>query len=229
MLISLIVATSLATHHEAPKPGAADNTLSPVEQRKGWKLLFDGSSTKGWHNFKEKSIAPGWTIQDGILSSTDPSNAGDILTEEKFDKFELKLDYKMTAGGNSGIMFHVENAGEHAWHSGPEVQVYDNSADPKGQLAGWLYQLYSSKVDSTRPVGEWNTLNIQITDKQCWTKMNGVLYYSFDLTSEDFKTRLSKSKFGNMPRFNKLSKGSIAIQGDHGVVSFRNIKIRPIM
>lgn len=202
--------------------------LTPAEKRKGWELLFDGQTTKGWHNFKAEGVRPGWTVSDGILKVADPGNAGDIVTDKKFEWFELELDWNVSKGGNSGIMFHVADDGDATWHSGPEIQIMDKDVDPHGQLAGYLYELYSSPVDSTNPPGQWNHFRIVIAPDKCATYVNGVKYYEYVLNSPDFWDRVKKSKFASMPNFSKLASGSIAIQGDHGVVSFRNIKIRPI-
>lgn len=205
-----------------------NNTLSTKEVKAGWKLLFDGQTTKGWHNFKSAGIRPGWTVKDGTLMVSDPANAGDIVSDEKFEWFELQLDWNVSKHGNSGIMFHVAEEGDATWHSGPEIQIMDKEVDPNGQLAGFLYELYKSPVDSTKPPGEWNHFRIVIAPKKCETYVNGVKYYEYVLNSEDFKARVAKSKFGTMPNFAKFASGSIGIQGDHGVVSFRNIKIKPI-
>ncbi|MEI7985410.1 MAG: DUF1080 domain-containing protein [Armatimonadota bacterium] len=211
-----------------------DNVLTPKEAKAGFKLLFDGKTTNGWHNFKAKGVRSGWTITDGVLASTDPANAGDIVSEEKFDWFELYVDYNVSKGGNSGIMFRVADDGDATWHSGPEIQIMDRDVDPKGQLAGYLYQIYPSHdeavkpPDATKPPGEWNRLHIIVSPKKCETFMNGVKYYEYVYGSADFWDRVKKSKFSEFPGFGKLDKGSIAIQGDHGLVSFKNIKIRPI-
>ncbi len=202
------------------------NTLSPKEVKDGWQLLFDGKTTKGWHNFKAQGVAPGWTVEDGILKCSDPGHAGDIVSDEKFEWFELQLDWNVSKMGNSGIMFHVADDGDATWFSGPEIQIMDKAVDPHGQLAGYLYELYPSKVDSTNPPGEWNHFRIVVSPKKCMTFVNNVKYYEYVLNSDDFKARVAKSKFANMPNFAKLNSGSIAIQGDHGVVSFRNIKIK---
>jgi hypothetical protein len=205
------------------------NTLSTSEVRQGWKLLFDGQSTKGWHNFRGQGVKPGWTVTNGELTCSDPGKAGDIITDEQFSSFELKIDYKITPGGNSGVMFHVEDAGGATWHSGPEFQLYDNPSNKSVQQAGWLYDLYPARIDATKPTGEWNSLRIMISKKRkSFSEMNGKRYVEFELGSQDFKDRVAKSKFNEYPHFGNLGTGSIAIQGDHGVVSFRNIKIRPI-
>ncbi len=206
----------------------APNALTAAEQRAGWKLLFDGKSTAGWQNFKSTTIGSGWQVRDGALCIVDAGNAGDIVTSEKYDWFELTLDYNLGKGQNSGIMFHVADDGEATWHSGPEVQLYDHPAEPGVEISGYLYQLYESKVDSTKPAGEWNHLRILVSPKICQTDINGVKYYEYELGSEDFWKRVKSSKFAQYPQYAKLTKGRIAIQGDHGQVAFKNIKIRPI-
>ena len=102
------------------------NTLTDDEKKAGWKLLFDGTSMAGWHTFKKDTIRPGWQLKDGTLACADPHNAGDLCTNEKYDWFELQLDYNISVGGNSGIMFHVTDKGGAVWATGPEFQLEDN-------------------------------------------------------------------------------------------------------
>ncbi len=204
------------------------NTLTAKEIRQGWTLLFDGQTTKGWHNFKSKGVNTGWVVKDGVLTSADPDNAGDIVTDRKFGWFELQLEVNVGKGQNSGIMFRVADEGKAAWHSGPEIQIYDHPAEPGVQITGYLYELYAPTVDASKPAGEWNHLKIVVGPKKCWTELNGVKYYEYVFGSEDFWARVAKSKFVEFPQFAKLAEGSIGIQGDHGVVSFRNIKIKTI-
>lgn len=215
---------------------AADNTLTAAEKAAGWKLLFDGQTLNGWHNFKKEGVKPGWQIKDGTLACVDPHNAGDIVTTEKFAAFELQLDYNISVGGNSGIMFHVTDEGGTAWQTGPEIQLQDNIAGKDGHKAGWLYALYQpandvktgKPLDATKPPGEWNHLRIVISPDGCLHEMNGVKYFEYTMGSDDFKARVAKSKFGTMPKFAKSGTGWLALQGDHGEVSFRNIKVRPL-
>ena len=109
-----------------------------------------------------------------------------------------------------------------------------SSKDP--QRCGWLYGLYEPPVDpkkgkpldATKPAGEWNKVRLVVTPEKCLHEINGVKYFEYSMTSADFKERVAKSKFGQMPLFAKSGKGSIALQGDHGSISFRNIKVRPL-
>lgn len=228
-------------------PGQAEetpNSLSAAEQRGGWKLLFDGRTTNGWRNYRAEKISDGWTIKDGALVRVS-KGAGDIVTTDEFQNFELSLEYRISKGGNSGIMFHVTEDGAKPWHSGPEVQVQDNVDGRDPQKAGWLYQLYkpvkpawatqfenqvgfkgSDMDDATRPAGEWNQVYLRISPRQCEVAVNGVSYFYFNKGDAEWDKRVAASKFAAFPQFGKARKGHICLQ-DHGdPVAYRNIKLR---
>lgn len=215
---------------------AADNTLTDAEKAAGWKLLFDGKSLNGWSNFKKSTIKPGWQVKDGTLACVDPHNAGDIVTAEKFGAFELQVDFKMAQGANSGIIYHVTEEGGAVWATGPEIQLEDNANAKDPQKCGWLYALYQpptdaktgKPLDTTKPAGEWNRLRVVISPDGSLHEMNGTKYVEYVIGSEDFNSRVKKSKFGSMPKFAKSGNGFLALQGDHGEVAFKNIKIRPL-
>ena len=217
-----VVLILLSAHAQADQP---PNTLTDEEKAQGWKLLFDGKTTQGWRNYKKSDVGDGWKIEDGTLSWSQ-KNAGDIITAEQYGSFELSLEYKISPAGNSGLMFHVTEEGDKAWHTGPEIQIQDNKEGHDPQKAGWLYQLYRSEKDATKPAGQWNQLRIVITPEKCEHFMNGVKYCEYVKGSDDWKERVAKSKFAKMPNFGKATSGYICLQ-DHGnPVSFRNIKIR---
>ncbi|MCF7975120.1 MAG: DUF1080 domain-containing protein, partial [Phycisphaerae bacterium] len=215
---------------------AAINKLTPEEETAGWKLLFTGQNLDGWHNFKSDTIRPGWKVLNGALVCVDPHDAGDLCTGDQFDWFELNLEYNISEGGNSGIMYHVTDEGNAAWATGPEFQLEDNEKAADKVRCGWLYALYQPPIDpktgktldATKPVGQWNQVRLIISPDKCEHIINGVSYFTYVLGSDDFNDRVKKSKFGRMRLFAKSGKGYIALQGDHGQVSFRNIKIRPI-
>jgi Domain of Unknown Function (DUF1080)/Peptidase of plants and bacteria len=220
----------------AAKAESRINTLTDEEKAAGWKLLFNGTDLAGWHNFKREGVRPGWQVKDGALVCADPHDAGDIVTTEKFGAFELELDYNISEGGNSGIIFHVTDEGGAVWATGPEFQLEDNAAAKDPQRCGWLYALYQpaddpktgKPLDATKPAGEWNHIRLVISPEKCEHLINGVKYFEYVMGSEDFKARVAKSKFGKMPLFAKSGSGYLALQGDHGQVSFRNIKVRPL-
>jgi hypothetical protein len=237
ILIPLLVAlTATATFRAVASDDSTINTLTPAEKSAGWQLLFDGTDFNGWHNFKRDGVRPGWVVKDGALVCVDPHNAGDIVTSNKFDWFELQLDYNISEAGNSGIMFHVTDDGNAAWATGPEFQLEDNQKAADKIRCGWLYALYQPPIDpktgqtldATKPVGEWNHVRLLITPEKCVHEINGVKYFEYVLGSADFNERVAKSKFSKMPLFAKSNSGYIALQGDHGQVSFRNVKVLAI-
>lgn len=204
------------------------NALTAEEKKAGWTLLFDGKSIDQWEAYGGGKPGSGWTMTDGVLSISDPGTAGDIVTKKKYRWFELFIDVKLEPGQNSGIMFHIGDGGGATWHTGPEIQIYDHQGASWAQQTGWLYDLYRSEKDATKPIGEWNTFRILVSREKCLTEVNGVLYYEYKLGTPDYLARVSKSKFKDYKGFGVLGEGRIGIQGDHGKIHFRNIKIRPI-
>lgn len=213
------------------------NQLTRAETVAGWKLLFDGSSTQGWRNYKKDALSEGWKVVDGAIVR-EGNNAGDIITDKKYKYFELSLDYNISKGGNSGLMFHVTEDNPAPWQSGPEVQIQDNIDGHDPQKAGWLYQMFqpypmrwageTEIPDATRPPGEWNQLFLRISPRGCEVSMNGVVYYQFRLGDDRWKDLVGKSKFKEFPGFGSAGEGYICLQ-DHGnKVAFRNIKIREL-
>ena len=233
-LASLLLAFAVTA--SAGLNAADSNTLTAEEKAAGWQLLFNGTDFTGWHNFKMTGVRPGWQVKDGTLLCADPHNAGDIVTADQFEWFELQLDYNISEAGNSGIMFHVTDEGSHVWATGPEFQLEDNVKAADKVRCGWLYALYQPPVDpktgqtldATKPVGQWNHVRLLISPEKCVHEINGVKYFEYVLGSDDFSQRVAQSKFSKMPLFAKSSRGYLALQGDHGSVAFRNIKVRPL-
>ncbi|MGA2059653.1 MAG: DUF1080 domain-containing protein [Thermoguttaceae bacterium] len=223
-LLGILLAQACPIRASAADP--ALNTLTPEEQQAGWKLLFDGKTSNGWRNYKSKTVSDGWQVIGGALTRV--KTAGDIVTLDQYDNFELSLEYKISRAGNSGIMFHVSEDFPAPYQTGPEVQILDNKEGEDPQKSGWLYQLYKSDSDATKPVGQWNQVRILITPQKSEVYMNGVKYYEFVIGSQDWNDRVAKSKFKDLPKFGKASKGYIDLQDHNGEVAFRNIKIRPL-
>jgi len=213
---------------EARAGTAPVNELTDAEQKADWKLLFNGRDFDGWHSFKHDDVLAGWQIRDGAITCADPHNAGDLCTNDRYGAFELAIDYNISAGGNSGIMYHVTDAAGATWATGPECQLLDNKDGKDPQKSGWLYGLYRTDVDATKPAGEWNHVRLLITPAKCEHELNGVKYFEYVLGSDDFKQRLAHSKFASMSKFASSDSGFVSLQGDHGSISFRNVKIRPI-
>jgi len=210
----------MADHH-----GAKINTLTKKEKAEGWELLFNGRDLSKFRNYKGKEVSDKWVVKDGAFTLTEKGGK-DIITKEQFGAFEIKLDYNISKGGNSGLMYHVTETEQTPWRTGPEIQIQDNIDGHDPQKAGWLYQLYPSKVDATNPPGEWNTLHIIISPEKCVHYMNGEKYCEYVKGSADWHAKVAASKFSKFENFGKPTTGHINLQ-DHGnVVSFRNVKVK---
>jgi len=214
----------------APASATVPFTLTEAETAAGWRLLFDGKSLAGWRSQKSETPPAGWQAADGALTRID--KGGDILTTEEFGDFELVLDWKIVAAGNSGIFYRVGLSESRIFHTGPECQVLDNIAAKDrfkpSRRAASLYDLVAPPADHTHPVGEWNTVRILIQGWRIEHWLNGVKVVETDLASPEGKALIAGSKFNTMAKFATLTRGHIAFQ-DHGdLVSFRNIRIREL-
>lgn len=223
--IALTFAVSTAMADEAGTEKL--NALTDAEVKAGWKLLFDGKTTDGWHNYRKDTISDGWKVVDGALTMS-RKGSGDIVTKDEYGAFELSIDFKISPAGNSGVIYHVKNTGKTPWQTGPEIQIQDNAAGHDPQKSGWLYQLYSSDVDTTKPAGQWNTLRVVITPSKCEHYMNGVKYCEYVKGSEDWKQKVAASKFSAFKGFGEATEGHLCLQDHNDEVAYRNIKIRPL-
>ena len=219
-------------------PQPPQNVLSPEEEQAGWRLLFDGRTADGWRGFKLPNIpvgpdgTPGWHAIDGCLVRTGPG--GDIITEEQFDNFELSLEWRTSAAGNSGIFYRVAEGPEfqYVWQTGPEMQVLDNAEHRDGQSsltsAGANYGLHAVPKDVTRPVGLFNEARIVVRGRHVEHWLNGEKLIDYELGGPDWEQRVAGSKFAAMKSYGRMPRGHMALQ-DHGDrVWYRNIKIRPL-
>ena len=204
---------------------AAPNTLTPAEQAAGWKLLYDGRSLEGWRGFKTEVPDSGWTAKGAL--SPDPKTSKDIITKDQFENFELSFQWKISAKGNSGLMFHVIEVGDETYESGPEYQILDNAhGEPPPQQAASLFALYAPSMDMTRPPGDWNQAKIRVDHGHVEHWLNGMKVVEYDLASPDFKARVAKSKFKQWPQFAAAKTGHIALQNHGDAVWFRDLKIK---
>ena len=213
-----------------PPKREPQNLLTDAERSAGWRLLFDGKTTKGWRGFAKDHMPDGWQAVDGCLVRVGP--AGDIITDEQFANFEIALEWRISAGGNSGIFFHVENAGAAVYSTGPEIQVLDNSAHNDGKntttSAGADYALHAALRDVTEPVGFFNKTRIIVNGSHVEHWMNGVKLLEYELWSDEWTALVAASKFAAMPKYGQMRTGHIALQ-DHGdKVWYRNIKMREL-
>jgi hypothetical protein len=214
---------------------AQHNTLSAAEKKAGWKLLFDGKTTAGWHAYNKAGIGESWKAVDGALVlDTARKGGGDIVTNEEFDNYDLKLEWRISPGGNSGIMFYVHEDPRYpnTFNTGPEMQVLDNDVNEDGRIpkhrAGDLYDLIKCSQENVLPVGSWNQVEISCKNGKVDLYLNGTHVVSTVFWDDNWWKLVRGSKFRDMPGFSKFKTGRIALQ-DHGfAVAFRDIKIRKL-
>lgn len=210
--------------------------LTPEEQKDGWQLLFDGTSITGWHNYGGGPIGNAWKVSDGTLqfdgSSKKDTIAQDLVTDEEYENFDLKLEWKVDTGGNSGILFYVHEDATYRrpYWTGPEMQVLDNNAHPDAKItkhrAGDLYDLISCSKETVRPALEWNQVEIKSVNGKLDFFLNGENVVSTTMWDDNWRKMIAASKFKEWPGFGTFKKGKICLQ-DHGDnVWFRNIKIK---
>lgn len=215
-----------------------DNTLSKQEKSEGWKLLFDGQTTNGWRGYNLAEIPTAWSAVDGTLMSAGEGGdiGGDIITVDKYENFDLKLDWKLSTGGNSGILYHVIEGPEleSTYFSGPEYQLIDDIGFPGGvtplNSTGADYAM--TPADTTQkvlyPIGTWNSSRIIFDNGKITYFLNGKKIVEFTAWTEEWNEKVQKGKWKNFPAYGKSKIGFIGLQ-DHGSkIWFKNIKIKQL-
>ena len=205
--------------------------LSCDNSKSDWQVFFDGKSVSGLIGYKMDSFPWGsWAIEDGSLKTVPGEKGIDIISIDTFKDFELQLEWKLQSGGNSGIFYFATEEGDFIWHSAPEMQVLDNIDHEDGlrddRSAGALYDLIPTIREAVKPLGEYNKVRIVSKNRKVQHWLNEMLILEYDYGSEEFNKLVSNSKFRDMPFFAKASSGKVGLQGDHGEVWYRNVKIK---
>jgi hypothetical protein len=224
--------------------GLVPNTLTELERSQGFELLFDGRSTWGWRGAREKEFPKGgWEIKDGELSvlesgGAESRNGGDIVTLRTFRAFELKLEFRLSEGANSGVKYYVDpqlNQGPGS-SIGLEYQLLDDARHPDAKAGrggnrtlASLYDLIAAAPDKpAKPIGEWNEVRIVSRGRRVEHWLNGTKVLEYERGTEEFRRLVAESKYKVWPGFGELASGNLLLQ-DHGNrVSFRNVKVREL-
>ncbi len=204
------------------------NTLTAAEKAEGWRLLFDGSMT-GWRGFGKEDLPANWTATEGLLTFTPGDDGGDIITLDQFQDFDLSLEWRLGAAGNSGLFFRVTEEDAYPFRTGPEMQILDNDGHADGQnpltAAGAAYGIYAASEDMTKPVGEWNVARLRVQGPKVEHWLNGTKIVKYELGTEQWLALVAETKFVEWPGYGRAPRGYVSLQ-DHGdPVWFRNIKI----
>ncbi len=201
--------------------------LSAEERAAGFRPLFDGASLFGWRLYHGSGTG-GWQVADGTIQRG--TGGGDLVTTETFGNFDLALDWKVAPGGNSGVIYRIDDSGDATYMTGPEMQVLDDAKhlDGRSELtsAGAVYGLYPSPPGIVKPAGAWNSARILVNGNHVEHWLNGTRIAQYELGSAEWKQKVAASKFNDWKGYGTFPRGRIALQ-DHGdEVAFRNIRIR---
>jgi hypothetical protein len=232
------------------------NRLTDEESRAGWRLLWDGANEKGWRSAADESFPRhGWTMHDGVLTvgaptvapakpSAESAAGGDLLTRDRFSSFELRVDFRLTPGANSGIKYFVQPdlrpitaTGEPTGTGsaiGCEFQLLDDERHPDAKLGrdgnrtlAALYDLIPPAAGKpARPIGTWNTARICARGSHVEHWLNGARVLEYDRDSDAFRALVQQSKYKSLPHFGEWRDGHVLLQEHGSEVSFRNVKIR---
>ena len=235
MALAGILATALSCTEK-------NNTLTASEKAEGWELLFDGKTLDGWRDFNGTELTGPWVVEDGTIRAEGEGSDsnGYIVTNREFANFDLKWEWKISRGGNSGMLYHVVEGAKFPvpYVTGPEYQIIDDEnweAVNGYPLEPWQrcavdYAMYIPDFDARdlRPAGEWNTSEIIFDNGHVTYLLNGKVTVEFDAWTPDWFARKDSGKWENAPEYGMSPKGHICLQ-DHGYPAwFRNIKIREL-
>lgn len=199
-------------------------------EKEEWTDLFDGKTTTGWHGYLSKAPI-GWEVRAGILFTS--GGNGDIVTDREFTDFELIVEWKIEAGGNSGIFYHVQENPQYPrmYETGPEFQIIDENNYPmellEKQKTGACSDVLAPKVLKSNFPGNWNTTRIKVKKGKVEHWLNGYKVLQFSMNTSKWKKQVKLSKFADLD-YAKVRGGKIGLQ-DHGnPVYFRTIRIREL-
>ena len=216
---------------------------APTPTQSEWISLFDGETFNGWKEYNADTINPKWGIEDGTIfvskeGNTREKNTGfgkSIITEKQFGNFELELEYRMSEGGNSGVMYHVVEDPKYSqdYETAPEYQILDDEFSATEtepiRMAASSYDMFVPTNKKLNPAGEWNKVKLVYSNGKVEHWLNGEKVLEFTEGSPAWEEAYSNSKFSrDFPDWGKSNTGHISLQ-DHGdFVAFRNIRIREL-
>ncbi len=212
------------------------NTLTRKEKRNGWQLLFDGKTTTGWRGYNMKVFPDCWKIEDESLTmnSTGGQENQDIITDKKYRDFVISLEYKLTKGANSGVIFQIaeDTIYKFPYETGPEFQVIDHESWPDKledwQINGANYAMYPPMAKPYKPVGDWNQLLLYVKGNDVTQILNGVIVVTYVKNSDEWKKLRNSGKWSAYPDWGKFDEGYISLQNHGTKVWYRNIKLKEL-
>ncbi len=215
---------------------SAPNILSVKENKSGWQLMFNGKTSDGWRGYNMTVFPDCWTIEEGALTmnSKGGQEDQDIITNKKYRDFALSLEYKLTKGANSGIIFQIaeDSIYKFPYETGPEFQVIDheNWTDKleDWQINGANYAMYPPAVKPYKALGEWNHLFLVVKENMVTQMLNGEVVVKYEKYSEEWKKLRNSGKWSAFPDWGNYDEGFISLQNHGTKVWYRSIKLKEI-
>ncbi|CAZ96723.1 3-keto-disaccharide hydrolase [Zobellia galactanivorans] len=243
LAVAIVSCKGETKKEEATVEKASTETKPEIDE---WIYLFDGTTTEGWRAYNGDDLPPQWVIKDGALTfdtekRTEANRKGGkdiIYAAQEFDNFELSWEWKIPEGGNSGLLYHIQEGDWSIPEVSPEYQMLDdlkweeinNAKLEEWQKTGADYAMHlpdnSQKI--VKPAGEWNTSRIIFTPENVEHWLNGKKLLSFVPWSKDWEERKSKGKWKNSPKYGSFKKGYIGFQDHDSPLWLKNVKIRPL-
>jgi len=233
-LFALAIAPAAA---QKPAEGKQKNAVEPKRVEKGgWVQLFNGKDLTGWRGYnKPDAKETRWTVADGMLQinsngAGDTHGQRDLITDATYEQFDLRWEWKISQGGNSGVKYFVVEDRPDA--IGHEYQMIDDERHPDAKIGphrqtAAFYDVFQAHDRPIKPAGEWNTSEVIVKGKHVEHWLNGKKVLEYEMESPELKAAIEKSKFKGIERFSKVLPGHILVQ-DHGdQVWFRKIEILP--
>ena len=234
LLLTGFISVTLLTCSSSDKKEAATGSE--------WISLFDGETFNGWKQYNSDTINDKWYIEDGMIMVSKEGNAIDkntgfnqsIITEDTFGNFEMELEYRMSPGGNSGIIYHsIEDTSyRYDFETGPEYQLLDDVDSPSEYLPHRMtaasYDMFGpdTTIKTLNPAWAWNRVRLVYNNGHVEHWLNGKKVLEFTEGSDAWNQAKAKSKWVNYPDWATFKEGHIGLQ-DHGdQVAFRNIRVR---
>ncbi|MCL5746025.1 MAG: DUF1080 domain-containing protein [Acidobacteria bacterium] len=199
--------------------------LARGQNEAGFVPLFDGKSLKGWTLVHGRG--PGYIVEDGSIVCP-VQGGGNLFTEKEYSNFVLRLEWRLSEGGNNGIGIRAPLEGDAAY-AGMEIQVLDDEADvyqkmklKPTQYTGSVYDVFPARRGFVRRNGAWNEEEIRAEGRRIKVTLNG--HVVTDVNLDDAKDPAVLKKHPGLAR----SAGHIGFLGHGTRVEFRNIRVREL-
>jgi hypothetical protein len=209
---------------------AASSTASSSSAQGEWRSLIDPTMS-AWRGYKQQGMPAEWKVENDVVSKVKSTN--DIVTRDQFENFELEWEWKIHEGGNAGVFYRGTEEFEKIYFTAPEYQLLDDAKAPDGKSrltsAAANYALYPAPAGVVKPADQWNTSRIVARGPRVEHWLNGQKVVEYETGSADWEAKVKASKFASWPKYGRITKGHIGIQGDHdGELAIRNMRIRTL-